>query len=139
MVGVTVLGMVGLVIAVLGGSCLLWLHGMRKISDVTGTVVAYDRQSAGRGSRGYPVVEYTARDGTQVRRAFQQFSRPAVGRTVRVLYDPGAPAGQAVAASMGLFRDPMIYSGWVIAWLWLVTAAGIATLAGGIAFAVGAV
>jgi hypothetical protein len=33
----------------------------------------------------------------------------------------------------------MIYSGWVIAWLWLVTAAGIATLAGGIAFAVGAV
>jgi hypothetical protein len=78
MVGVTVLGGLGLVVAGLGGSCLLWLHGMRK----------------------------------------------------------RAQAGQTLPASVGLTRDPMIYSAWVIAWLWLVTAFGLAALAGGIAIAV---
>jgi hypothetical protein len=130
--------MLGLVIAVFGGSCLLWLNGMRKLSDVTGTVVAYDRQSAGRGSREYPVVEYTMRDGTQVRQTFQQLARPAVGRTVRILYHPSAP-GQTPSISLGLLRDPMIYSAWVVAWLWLVTTAGLAWLAMGIAFTAGAI
>jgi hypothetical protein len=140
MFGVTVLGALGLVVAGFGGSCLVWLHGMRKLSDVTGTVVAHDREWAGKGYWTYPVVEYTTRDGTLIRRTFRQLTRPRIGRKVRIIYHPDAPAGQTQsAASMGLTRDPMIYSVWVIAWLWVVTVAGLASLAGGIAFAVATV
>ena len=70
------LGVFGLVLAVGYGYQLLWLHRMRKASDVTGTVVARDRQFTGRSNWTYPVVEYTTRDGTQIRRTFQQSPVP---------------------------------------------------------------
>lgn len=51
---------------------LRWLHRKRNVSDVTGTVVGRDRQLTGRGfPRAYPVVEFTTRDGTQIRRTFE--------------------------------------------------------------------
>jgi hypothetical protein len=54
------LGILGLVLVGMAGRWLLWLHRMRKVSDVTGTVVARDRQWTGKSYWTYPVVEYTA-------------------------------------------------------------------------------
>jgi len=124
---------------VLVGTAGRWLYGMRTLSDVTGTVVARDRQFTGRGSWTYPVVEFTTRDGTQIRRTFQQLARPTIGRKVRILYDPSAPDGRRRSTRMGLTvvaSEPMIYSIWAMLWLWLEIAVGVAFIAGGIALAV---
>ena len=127
------LGVFGLVLAVGYGYQLLWLHRMRKLSDVTGTVVARERQFTGRSNWTYPVVEYTTRDGTQIRRTFQQISRPTIGRKLRIVYDPSPPDGRKPSTRTGLpfvSKEPMIYSVRLVFWCWLMTAAGLAMLAG---------
>lgn len=78
-VGAIVLGVLGLVLAGSAGRSLIWLHWMRKLSDVTGTVVGRDRQFTGKSFWTYPVVEFTTRDGRLIRRTFQQAARPTVG------------------------------------------------------------
>ena len=128
------LGILGLVLVGMAGRQLLWLHRMRKLSDVTGTVVARDRQWTGKSYWTYPVVEFTTRDGTQIRRTFRQIARPAIGRKLRIVYDPSAlPDGRTRSARTSLTLmsgEPMIYSVWLLLWLWLMTAAGFAALAG---------
>lgn len=133
------LGILGLVLVATAGHRLLWLHRVRKLSDVTGTVVARDRQFTGKSHWTYPVVEYTARDGTPIRRTFHQLARPRIGRKLQIVYDPSAPDGRRRSTSTGLFLssiEPLIYSVWMVQWLWLEIAVGLAFLAGGIAFAV---
>jgi drug/metabolite transporter (DMT)-like permease len=70
-VAAALLGILGLVLVGAASRWLLWLYRMRKLSDVTGTVVARDRQFTGKGHWTYPVVEFTTRDGTQIRRTFR--------------------------------------------------------------------
>jgi hypothetical protein len=77
------MGILGLVWAGSAGRALLWLHWMRKLSDVTGTVVARDRQFTGRSYWTYPVAEFTTRDGIEIRRTFRQIARPAIGASWR--------------------------------------------------------
>jgi hypothetical protein len=81
--GALAIGIFGLVLTRSAGRLLLWLHRMRKVSDVTGTVVGRDRQFTDGVYWTYPVVEFTSRDGTQVRRTFRQIARPTVGRKLR--------------------------------------------------------
>ncbi len=133
------LGTLGLVLVGMAGRWLLWLHRMRKVSDVTGTVVARDRQWTGKSYWTYPVVEYTAKDGTPIRRTFHQLARPRIGRKLRIVYDPSAPDGRRRSTSTGLFlfsSEPVIYSAWMVFWVWLEIVAGLAFLAGCIAFLV---
>jgi hypothetical protein len=135
MVGAAViLGICGLVLVGSYGRLLLWLRRMRTVSDVTGTVVGRDRQFTGKSFWSYPVVEFTTRDGKQIRRTFRQIARPAIGRKLRIVYDPSAlPDGRAHLTSEGrtfVSRPPMICSAWMLLWLWLMTAVGLAFLAG---------
>jgi hypothetical protein len=133
------LGILGPVLVGTAGRWLLWLHRMRKVSDVTGTVVARDRRWTGRSYWTYPVVEFTTRDGTQIRRTFRQLARPTIGRKLRIIYDPSAPDGRRRLTRMGLTAvssGPVIYSVWMVFWFWLEIAAGLAFLAGCIALAV---
>jgi len=119
-----VLGVLGLGLT---GGCvrlLLGLHRMRKLSEVTGTVVARDQQFTGKTNWTYPVVEFAAPDGSQIRRTFRQIARPTIGRKLRIVYDPSA------------LPKATIYSAWLLIWLWLLTAAGLALLAGCISLAV---
>ena len=128
------LGLLGLVLLGTAGRGLLQLFRMRKLSDVTGTVVARDRQFAGKGYWTYPVVEFTTRDGTQIRRTFRQLARPAIGRKLRIIYDPSAPDGQRRSTSTGLTlvsSQPLIYSVWMVLWFWLEITAGLAGKATG--------
>jgi len=115
---------------------------MRKLSDVTGTVVGRDRQFTGKSFWTYPVVEFTTRDGRLIRRTFRQAARPRVGRKLRIVYDPIAlPDGRSRSTSMGLTfvsDAPMIYSVWLLLWLWMLVSAGLASLAGCIALVAGA-
>jgi hypothetical protein len=134
-----VMGIVGLLIAGLEGYQLLWVHRMRKLSDVTGTVVARDRQFTGKSNWTYPVVEYTTRDGTQVRRTFRQTARPTIGRTLRIVYDPAAPEGRGPSTRTGLpfvSREPLIYSPRLLLWFWLMLGCGLGMLGLSIAAAV---
>lgn len=127
-------GIMGSVILGTAGRWLLWLHRMRKVSDVTGTVVACDRRWTGRSYWTYPVVEFTTRDGTQIRRTFRQLARPTIGRTLRIVYDPSAPDRRRRLTHMGLIsvsREPVIYSVWMVVWFWLEIAVGLALLAAG--------
>jgi hypothetical protein len=114
---------------------------MRKVSDVTGTVVGRDRQFTGRSYWTYPVVEFTTRDGTQIRRTFHQLTRPRIGRELRIVYDPGTlPGGRSRWSASGLIsvsRPPVIYSVWPLLWYWLEIAIGLAFLTGCIALAAG--
>ena len=133
------LGILGPVLLGAAGRWLLWLHRMRKVSDVTGTVVARDRRWTGRSYWTYPVVEFTTRDGTQIRRTFRQLARPTIGRQVRIVYDPRAPDGRRRLTRVGLTSvssEPVIYSVWMVLWFLLQIAAGLALLAGCIAIAV---
>src|SRR5262249_18266173 len=126
-----VMGIVGLLIAGFSGYQLLWLHRMRKLSDVTGIVVAHDRQFTGKSNWTYPVVEYTTRDGTKIRRTFRQLTRPTIGRKLRIVYDPGAPEGRGPTTRTGLpfvSKEPVIYSVWAVLWCWLMIAAGLGFL-----------
>jgi hypothetical protein len=134
-----VLGALGLVWAWWSGRALLWLRRMRKLSDVTGTVVARDRQFTGRGYWTYPVVEFTTRDGIQIRRTFWQIARPRIGRKLRIVYDPSALPDGRSRSRMGVTSvvgEPTIYSLWVVLWLWLMIAAGLAAFAACIAVAI---
>ena len=136
MVPAALLNILGLVLV---GTAGRWLYRMRKLSDVTGTVVARDRQFTGRGSWAYPVVEFTTRDGTEIRRTFRQLARPTIGRKLRILYDPSAPDGRRRSTSTGLTlvsSEPMIYSIWMVLWFWLEVATGFAFIAGGVALTV---
>lgn len=57
----------------------------------------------------------------------------------RIVYDPSAPDGRRRATSPGMIvasGQPMIYSAWMVLWIWLEIAAGLALLAAGIALAV---
>jgi len=139
--GAIFLGVLGLVLAGSGGRSLTGLQRMRKLSDVTGTVVGRDRQFSGKSFWTYPVVEFTTRDGRLIRRTFQQAARPTVGRKLRIVYDPNAlPDGRTRSTRMGLAlvtSAPMIYSVWLLLWLWVLTAAGLAMLAGSVAIAAG--
>jgi hypothetical protein len=132
-----VLAIYGLIVVGSYGRLLLWLRRMRKVSDVTGTVVGRDRQFTGRSFWTYPVVEFTTRDGKQIRRTIRQIARPTIGRNLRIVYDPSAlSAGRGRLTSKGLTfvsRPPMIYSAWRLLFLWLMTAIGLASLAGCIA------
>jgi hypothetical protein len=138
-VGAVILGISGLVLVGSYGRLLLWFRRMRKVSDVTGIVVARDRRFTGKSFWTYPVVEFTTRDGTQIRRTFRPIARPTIGRKLRIVYDPATlPEGRARLTSTGLTfvsRPPMIYSARMQLWLWLMTAAGLASLAGCIALA----
>lgn len=140
--GALFLGLFGLILTIAGSRQLLWLHAMRKVSDVPGTVVARERQFTGKGLWTFPVVEFTTRDGTQVRRLFRQIARPSIGRKLRIVYDPSTlPEGREGPARSGftvVSHPPMIYSAWLLAWVWLLTAAGLALLALCIAVASGA-
>ncbi len=136
MVPAALLNILGLVLV---GTAGRWLYRMRKLSDVTGTVVARDRQFTGRGSWAYPVVEFTTRDGTEIRRTFRQLARPTIGRKLRILYDPSAPDGRRRSTSTGLTlvsSEPMIYSIWMVLWFWLEVVTGFAFIAGGVALTV---
>lgn len=127
-----VTGIAGLLLAGGSGYQLLWLHRMRKLSDVTGTVVATDRQFTGKSNWTYPVVEYTTRDGTQIRRTFRQLTRPTIGRELRIVYDPRAPDGRGRTTSTGLpfvSKDPVIYSVGAVLACWLMIAVGLGLLA----------
>jgi hypothetical protein len=140
MVGIAVvLGLLGLAFTSMAGRLLWWLRRMRKVSDVTGTVVARETQFTGRSYWTYPVVEFTTRDGTQVRRMFRQIARPVIGRKLRIVYDPSTlPEGRTRSTRSGftlISGPPMIYSVWLLLWLWLMTACGLALLALSIAFA----
>lgn len=129
------MGIMGPVILGTVGRRLLWLHKTRKVSDVSGTVVARDRQWTGRSYWTYPVVEFTTRDGTQVRRTFRQLARPTIGRQLQIVYDPSAPEGRRRWTRSGLISatsEPLIYSIWMVAWFWLEIAVGLALLAGSI-------
>jgi hypothetical protein len=141
-VSAAISGLIALVVMGWAILLLLWLHRNRKLSDVTGTVVARDRQFTGRGHWTYPVVEFTTQDGTQIRRVFRQTARPAIGRKLRIVYDPNTlPDGRKRTVSGGLTlvsRPPMIYSVWLLLWLWLLAAAGLAALVLCIAIAAGA-
>lgn len=140
--GAVAIGIFGLVLTGSAGRLLLWLHRMRRVSDVTGTVVGRDRHFTSGVYWTYPVVEFTTRDGTQVRRTFRQIARPTIGRKLRIVYDPSTlPDGRTRSTSMGLTvasGRPMIYSVWLLLWLWLLTAAGLAALAGCVALAAAA-
>ena len=136
MVPAALLNILGLVLV---GTAGRWLYRMRKLSHVTGTVVARDRQFTGRGFWAYPVVEFTTRDGTEIRRTFRQLARPTIGRKLRILYDPSAPDGRRRSTSTGLTlvsSEPMIYSIWMVLWFWLEVATGFAFIAGGVALTV---
>jgi hypothetical protein len=140
-VAAIVVGILGLAVMGSAARLLLWLRRNRKLSDVVGTVVARDRQFAGRGHWTYPVVEFTTRDGTQMRRTLRQAARPAIGRQVRIVYDPDTlPDGRRTSAGGLAFvsRPPMIYSAWLLCWLWLLTATGLAALILAIAIVAGA-
>jgi hypothetical protein len=138
-VGAVILGIYGLILVGSYGRLLLWLRRMRKISDVTGTVVGRDRQFTGKSFWTYPIVEFTTREGKQIRRTFRQIARPTIGRKLQIVYDPSTlPDGRARLTSKRLgieSRPPMIYSVWMLLFLWLMTAAGLASLAGCIALA----
>jgi hypothetical protein len=70
-------------------------------------------------------VDFTTRDGTQIRRTFQQLTRPKIGRKLRIVYDQSTlPHGRARVIS----RAPLIYSVWLLLWLWLLAAFGLALL-----------
>ena len=131
-VGALFLGLYGLILTGAGCRSLLWLHKMRKVSDVTGTVVARERHFTGKSFWTFPVVEFTTRDGIQIRRMFRQVARPTIGRKLRIVYDPSTlPDGRkrsAIGAFTLVSRAPMIYSAWLLTWLWLLTAAGLACL-----------
>ena len=136
MIPAALLNILGLVLVVTAGR---WLYRMRKLSDVTGTVVASDRQFTARGRWTYPVVEFTTRDGTQIRRTFRQLARPTIGRKLRILYDPSAPDGRRRSTSTGLTLvsgEPMIYSVWMVLMCWLEITAGLAFIVGGVALTV---
>jgi len=128
-----VLGILGLLIAGGYSHQLLWLHRMRKRSDVTGTVVARDRQFTGKSNWTYPVVEYTTRDGTQVRRTFRQTARPTIGRKLRIVYDPDWPEGRRRVIST---REPVIYSPQLLLGCWVAVVAGLGMLGLSVAAAV---
>ena len=133
------LGIFGLVLTGGYSSLLLWMHRMRKLSDVIGTVVARDRQFTGRSYWTYPVVEYTTRDGTQIRRTFPQLAQARIGRKLRIVYDPSTPDGLRPSTSTRqsfMSRGPMIYSVQLLAFCWLAIAAGLGMLAGCVAIAV---
>jgi hypothetical protein len=133
-VGAIVLGVVGFVLTCAAGRSLKWLHRNRGLSDVTGTVVGRDRQFTGKSFWTYPIVQFTTRDGRLVRQTFRQAARPRAGRKVRIVYDPVAlPDGRSRSTNRGLTlvsNAPMIYSVWLLLWLWMLTAAGLASLAG---------
>jgi len=129
-VAAVILGILGLIITGVSARWLLWLHRMRKISDVTGTVVGRDRQFTGRIFWTYPIVEFTTRDGTQIRRTFHQAARATIGRKLRIVYDPSAPDLRRSTSNGLTLESAMIYSVWMLLWFWLVTAAGLAFLAG---------
>jgi hypothetical protein len=135
------LGIFGLVLTVGPISSLRWLQKMRRVSDVTGTVVGRDRRFTGIMYWTYPVVEFTTRDGTKIRRTFQHLTRPRIGRKLRIVYDPSTlPDGRTRWTSSGvisLSRPPVIYSIWLLLWYWLETAVGLAFLAGCIVVAAG--
>jgi hypothetical protein len=126
------LGIFGLACTGLAVRFLRWLDRIRKLSDVTGTVVGRDRQFTGKGYWTYPVVEFTTRDGTQIRRTFQQLARPRIGRKLRIVYDPNTlPDGRRRGTGSGLVfvsKPPMIYSVWLLLWFWFEAAFGLALL-----------
>jgi hypothetical protein len=132
-ISAVLLGIFGLACTGLCAHSLRWLYKMRGLSDVTGTVVGGDRQFTGKGYWTYPVVEFTTRDGTQIRRTFLQLVRPRIGRKLRIVYDPSAlPDGRRRATSSGrvfVSKPPLIYSVWLLLWFWLVAAFGVALLA----------
>jgi len=134
-----VTGIVGLLFAAGGSHALLRLHTVRKLTEVTGTVVARERVFTGRSNWTYPVVEYTARDGTQIRRTFHQLARPTIGRKLRIVYDPSAPEGRRRSPNSGVIltsSEPTIYSAGLVLWLSLMTAFGLALVVVSIAVAV---
>jgi hypothetical protein len=139
--GAFAIGIFGLVLTGSAGRLLLWLHRTRKVSDVTGTVVDRGRHFTSGIYRTHPVVEFTTRDGTQVRRTFRQIARPTVGRKLRIVYAPSAlPDGRTRSTGMGLTfvsSSPIICSAWLL-WLRLLTAVGLASIAGCIAIAAAA-
>ncbi len=125
------LAIFGLVCIGLSARFLRWLRRMRRLSDVIGTVVGRDRQPTWRGYWTYPVVEFTTRDGAQIRRTFHQLTRPRIGRKLRIVYDPRALAAGRQRGSSGLVFEPMppvIYSIWLLLWFWLMAAFGLALL-----------
>jgi Protein of unknown function (DUF3592) len=125
------LGIFGLACTGLAVRFLHWLHRIRKLPNVTGTVIGRDRQFTGKGYWTYPVVEFTTRDGTQIRRTFQQLARPRIGRKLRIVYDPSAPDGRRRGTGSGLVvesKPPVIYSVWLLLWFWIVAAFGLALL-----------
>ncbi len=135
MAGALVLtGLVALACMGAAGHRLRWLCTRRRASDVVGTVVARDRQFTGRVNWTFPVVEFTTRDGRTVRRTFRQTARPTVGRKLRIVYDARALAHDQSPPPSGRLTitrvDAMIYSGWLVAWLWLMFAVGLVMLAG---------
>lgn len=135
------LAIVGLACVCWAADSLRWLRRMRKVSDVTGTVVGRDRRNAGRGSWTYPVVEFTTRDGTAIRRTFEQLSRPRIGRTVRIVYDPSRQldgSGRSTSGQAFTSKPPLIYSVWLLLWFWWLAAFGLALLALCIAVLAGA-
>ncbi|MBO0831679.1 MAG: hypothetical protein J2P29_06880 [Actinobacteria bacterium] len=131
-VSAVLLAIFGLVCIFRGADSLRCLRRMRKVSDVTGTVVGRDRQFTGKGLWTYPVVEFTTRDGTQIRRTFQQLTRPKIGRKLRIFYDPsGLHDGRARSTRSGfvfISRPPLIYSVWLLLWFWFWAAFGLAVL-----------
>lgn len=134
-----VLGTLGLVFGGAASRLLLRLHRMRRLSDVMGTVVARDRQFTGRGYWTYPVVEFMTRDGIQISRTFRQLVRPKLGRKLRIVYDPSQPDGRTRSTRTGLTLTsdgPVIYSVWLLLWLWLMTGAGLACFSGCIAITI---
>ena len=127
--GAVILGIFGFVFTAMSGRWLLWLHRVRKVSDVTGTVVGRDRQFSGRIFWTYPVVEFTTRDGEQIRRTFHQTARATIGRKLRIVYDPSAPDLRRSTSSGLTFESAVIYSAWMVLWFWQMTAVGLALLA----------
>lgn len=124
-------GIFGLTFTCLAVRFLRWLHRIRKLSDVTGTVVGRDQQFTGKGYWTHPVVEFTTRDGIQIRRTFQQLARPRIGRKLRIVYDPNMlQGGRGRRTSGPVFEQSpsMIYSVWLLLWFWLVAAFGLALL-----------
>jgi hypothetical protein len=119
------LAILGLVFTGGFGFQLLRLHRLRKVSDVTGTVVDRDRRRGDWAT--YPVVEFTTRDGRRIRRTFHQLARPTLGRAVRIVYDPDAPEGRRRVTSMteSVSGEPMIYSVQLLLLWWLGVAVGL--------------
>jgi Protein of unknown function (DUF3592) len=132
MVIAVLLAIVGLVCVCWAADSLCWLRSMRTVPDVAGTVVGRDRRHTGRDSWTYPVVEFTTRDGTAITCTFQQLSRPRIGRTVRIVYDPSRQfdgRGRSTSGLALVSKPPLIYSVWLLLWFWLLAAFGLALLA----------